>query len=116
MAGQGTIVATGAIRTVGAQRLMTLTSTYDHRIIQGAEAGTFLARIEASLTGRDPFYAEVFKTLGADLAEAPESAQPEGAAPQAAPATQAAPASADDLAPMAAALSPANAPPIKVHL
>ena len=116
MAGQGTIVATGAIRTVGAQRLMTLTSTYDHRIIQGAESGTFLARIEASLTGRDPFYAEVFKALGADLDNPPESAQPEGAAPQAAAITQAAPASAEDLADMAAAMSLVDAYRIYGHL
>src|SRR5205823_11591580 len=35
--GQGSIIATGTIRQVGAVRIMTLTSTYDHRIIQGAE-------------------------------------------------------------------------------
>ena len=55
MAGQGTIVATGAIRSVGEHRLMTITSTYDHRIIQGAESGTFLGGIESSLAGRDDF-------------------------------------------------------------
>ncbi|MDP9270660.1 MAG: 2-oxo acid dehydrogenase subunit E2, partial [Chloroflexota bacterium] len=64
MAGQGTIVATGAIRTVGDQRLMTISSTYDHRVIQGAESGTFLGRIEASLTGKDAFFGEVFASLG----------------------------------------------------
>ena len=52
MKGQGTIVATGQIgfppglaeigERIGAQRVMTLTSTYDHRIIQGAESGRFL--------------------------------------------------------------------------
>ena len=44
MPNQGTIVATGTIRDVGAARRMTITSTYDHRIIQGAESGLFLAR------------------------------------------------------------------------
>ena len=35
---------------------MTLTSTYDHRIIQGAESGLFLARMEELLRGDDGFY------------------------------------------------------------
>src|SRR5918999_3390076 len=56
MPGQGTIVATGAIRTVGEQRLMTLTSTYDHRVIQGAESGAFLGGVDALLGGGDDFY------------------------------------------------------------
>ena len=52
MTGQGTIVATGSIgyppglgnvgATIGAEKVMTMTSTYDHRIIQGAESGRFL--------------------------------------------------------------------------
>ena len=45
MVGQGCIVATGAIRDVGDARVMTLTSTYDHRVIQGAESGAFLRRV-----------------------------------------------------------------------
>src|SRR4029077_1151563 len=49
MPGQGAIVATGAIRGVGASRLMTISSTYDHRVIQGAESGAFLRRVEALL-------------------------------------------------------------------
>ena len=72
MPGQGTIVATGAIRAVGADRRMTITSTYDHRIIQGAESGRFLQRIEALLSGADDFYADVFAALGADVREAPQ--------------------------------------------
>ncbi len=56
MTGQGSIVATGAIRTVGSARLMTITSTYDHRIIQGAESGSFLQRIDGLLQGADDFY------------------------------------------------------------
>src|ERR1035441_6120492 len=52
MVGQGTIVATGSIAypvglerigaLIGAEKVMTMTSTYDHRIIQGAESGRFL--------------------------------------------------------------------------
>ena len=53
MKGQGTLIATGAIgyppglgavgAMIGAEKVMTMTSTYDHRIIQGAESGQFLA-------------------------------------------------------------------------
>ncbi len=52
MNGQGTIVATGSIaypvglgnvgEQIGAEKVMTMTSTYDHRVIQGAESGRFL--------------------------------------------------------------------------
>jgi 2-oxoglutarate decarboxylase len=78
MAGQGTIVAAGAIeypaglralaeetlRSLGVSKVMTLTSTYDHRIIQGAESGEFLRRIEQLLSGSDDFYESVFASLG----------------------------------------------------
>ncbi|MGD0197318.1 MAG: multifunctional oxoglutarate decarboxylase/oxoglutarate dehydrogenase thiamine pyrophosphate-binding subunit/dihydrolipoyllysine-residue succinyltransferase subunit [Solirubrobacteraceae bacterium] len=77
MAGQGTIVATGAIAyppglatvgaQIGAEKVMTLTSTYDHRIIQGAESGRFLARVEGLLAGDDDFYGGVFEALGIEL-------------------------------------------------
>src|SRR5262249_3935264 len=70
MPGQGVIVATGALdypaeyrsmaaRTLsllGISKVMTVTSTYDHRIIQGAESGLFLSRIEELLKGEDGFY------------------------------------------------------------
>jgi 2-oxoglutarate decarboxylase len=56
MPGQGAIVATGAIRDVGASRVMTISSTYDHRVIQGAESGAFLGRVDALLQGADGFY------------------------------------------------------------
>ncbi len=97
MAGQGTIVATGAIgyppglervgAQIGAERVMTMTSTYDHRIIQGAESGRFLERIERYLQGEDRFYERVFEALGVEmpaLVPAPGSpaATPEGAAPE----------------------------------
>jgi 2-oxoglutarate decarboxylase len=86
MVGQGTIVATGAIgyppglgaigEAIGAEKVMTMTSTYDHRIIQGAESGRFLQRIEALLQGEDGFYERVFADLGValgPLAPAPEA-------------------------------------------
>ena len=42
---------------------MTLTSTYDHRIIQGAQSGDFLRRIHELLLGEDGFYDEIFRAL-----------------------------------------------------
>ncbi len=77
MVGQGTIVATGAIgyppglgaigEAIGAEKVMTMTSTYDHRIIQGAESGSFLQRIESLLQGEEGFYDQVFADLGVAL-------------------------------------------------
>ena len=74
MNGQGTIVATGSIgyppglsgigATIGAEKVMTMTSTYDHRIIQGAESGQFLQVVEAYLQGEHGFYEQVFSDLG----------------------------------------------------
>src|SRR5216117_209048 len=43
---------------------MTITSTYDHRIIQGAESGMFLRRLDSLLQGDDRFYEQVAETLG----------------------------------------------------
>jgi 2-oxoglutarate dehydrogenase E1 component len=84
MPGQGTIVATGSIaypvglgevaQDVGAEKVMTLTSTYDHRVIQGAQSGQFLARIDELLGGADDFYGAIFAALGAALAALPERA------------------------------------------
>src|SRR5205085_8632339 len=75
MVGQGTIIATGSIAypvgletvgpTIGAEKVMTMTSTYDHRIIQGAESGRFLQTVEAYLQGEHGFYNGVFAALGA---------------------------------------------------
>ncbi len=98
MTGQGTIVATGSIAypvglggvgaSIGAEKVMTMTSTYDHRIIQGAESGRFLERIEALLQGEGAFYEGVFSGLGVELpAFSPPSAP--AAAPAPAPATPA---------------------------
>jgi 2-oxoglutarate decarboxylase len=84
MAGQGTIVATGAIRPIGELRVMTVTSTYDHRVIQGAESGSFLRRVEQLLAGEDGFYESVFEAMGVapgPLAEPLPPAEPGFAAP-----------------------------------
>jgi multifunctional 2-oxoglutarate metabolism enzyme len=117
MAGQGTIVATGAIRTIGDQRLMTISSTYDHRVIQGAESGTFLGRIEVSLTGKDAFFDEVFASLG--VAPGGETAAHEGGVSgrdeTAAPAQVREP-SIDDLRAVAGAMSLVDAYRIFGHL
>jgi multifunctional 2-oxoglutarate metabolism enzyme len=90
MVGQGTIVATGSIAypvglervgpMIGAEKVMTMTSTYDHRIIQGAESGRFLQRIEALLAGDEAFYERVFADLGVDLPELPPPPSPAAAA------------------------------------
>jgi 2-oxoglutarate dehydrogenase E1 component len=91
MPGQGAIVATGAIRDVGAARVMTISSTYDHRVIQGAESGAFLGRIDELLQGADGFY----QSLGLQPTE--------GAPPTTAVAATAA--STDDLRAVAAAMA-----------
>ncbi|ART68742.1 2-oxoglutarate dehydrogenase E1 component [Mycobacterium dioxanotrophicus] len=77
MAGQGAIIGAGAmeypaefqgasaerINEVGIGKLITLTSTYDHRIIQGAESGDFLRTIHQLLLD-DDFFDEIFRELG----------------------------------------------------
>ncbi|HET6818886.1 MAG TPA: multifunctional oxoglutarate decarboxylase/oxoglutarate dehydrogenase thiamine pyrophosphate-binding subunit/dihydrolipoyllysine-residue succinyltransferase subunit [Mycobacteriales bacterium] len=77
MAGQGAIIGVGAMEypaeyqgaaedtlaRLAVSKVMTLTSTYDHRIIQGAESGDFLRRMHALLLGDDGFYDEIFRSL-----------------------------------------------------
>jgi 2-oxoglutarate decarboxylase len=77
MPSQGTIIATGAIdysaeysasdpsvlADLGISKVMTMTSTYDHRIIQGAESGAFLARVHELLIGADRFYDDIYRDL-----------------------------------------------------
>jgi multifunctional 2-oxoglutarate metabolism enzyme len=58
---QGASEETLARNAVG--KIMTLTSTYDHRVIQGAQSGEFLKRIHALLLGEDGFYDEIFRSL-----------------------------------------------------
>src|SRR6201999_158382 len=54
------------IKALGVSKVMTMTSTYDHRVIQGAESGSFLRRIEELLQGEDDFYEAVAADLGID--------------------------------------------------
>ncbi len=98
MVGQGTIVATGSIAypvglerigaAIGAEKVMTMTSTYDHRIIQGAESGRFLQRVEGLLQGENDFYERVFADLGVTLPELPAPPQAAAVAVTAPPAPE----------------------------
>ena len=63
MQGQGSIIATGAIRETGPTKVMTVSSTYDHRVIQGAESGMFLRLVDGLLQGEQAFYERVFESL-----------------------------------------------------
>jgi 2-oxoglutarate dehydrogenase E1 component len=78
MPGQAMIIATGAIEfpaeyqamtpealsQLGISKAITISNTYDHRIIQGAESGAFLARVHELLLGKDKFYDQIFVDLG----------------------------------------------------
>ncbi len=78
MPGQGAIIGVGAlgyppgfeaadpqvIAELGIGKVVTVTSTYDHRIIQGAESGLFLGRVVDFLEGQDRFYDSVFESMG----------------------------------------------------
>jgi 2-oxoglutarate dehydrogenase E1 component len=82
LSGQSAIIATGSIayppewlhasperiKQLGVSKVMTLTSTYDHRVIQGAESGAFLRRVEQLLQGEDGFYEAVATELGIETA------------------------------------------------
>ncbi|MFF0307807.1 multifunctional oxoglutarate decarboxylase/oxoglutarate dehydrogenase thiamine pyrophosphate-binding subunit/dihydrolipoyllysine-residue succinyltransferase subunit [Streptosporangium sp. NPDC004379] len=77
MPGQGTIIGVGAMEypaeyqgaspetlsRLAVSKVMTLTSTYDHRIIQGAQSGDFLRQIHRLLLGEEGFYDEIFEAL-----------------------------------------------------
>ncbi|MBI2245058.1 MAG: multifunctional oxoglutarate decarboxylase/oxoglutarate dehydrogenase thiamine pyrophosphate-binding subunit/dihydrolipoyllysine-residue succinyltransferase subunit, partial [Nocardioides sp.] len=77
MKGQGAIVGVGAmeyppewqgasedaIARNAISKVMTLTSTYDHRVIQGAQSGEFLKRVHQLLLGQNGFYDEIFRSL-----------------------------------------------------
>ncbi len=77
MPGQGTIIGVGAMEypaeyqgasaevltRLAVSKVMTLTSTYDHRIIQGAQSGEFLRRVHLLLLGEDGFYDDIFQSL-----------------------------------------------------
>lgn len=77
MPGQGLILGVGAmeypaefqgtsqdtLNRLGVSKVMTLTSTYDHRVIQGAASGDFLRIVSKLLLGEERFYDEIFKAL-----------------------------------------------------
>src|SRR5437867_3313662 len=63
MKGQGSIIATGTIREIAGTKIITITSTYDHRIIQGAESGMFLRALDSLLQGEERFYEGVTESL-----------------------------------------------------
>jgi len=77
MPGQGAIIGIGslayppeyaaadpeALAELGLSKIVTLTSTYDHRIIQGAESGLFLTHVHELLVGKHDFYDEIFDAL-----------------------------------------------------
>jgi multifunctional 2-oxoglutarate metabolism enzyme len=81
--GQGVIVGVGTIdypaewqgaderqlADMGVSKVVTITSTYDHRIIQGAESGLFLKRIHELLVGDHGFYHDIFRSLGVPYEE-----------------------------------------------
>jgi 2-oxoglutarate dehydrogenase E1 component len=93
LSGQSAIIATGSIayppewshasperlKQLGVSKVMTLTSTYDHRVIQGAESGAFLRRIEQLLQGEDEFYESVARDLGFEDPSAVTNAHPASA-------------------------------------
>ncbi|MGZ4494934.1 MAG: 2-oxo acid dehydrogenase subunit E2, partial [Nocardioides sp.] len=77
MKGQGAIIGVGSmdyppeyqgaseetLTRNAVSKIMTLTSTYDHRVIQGAQSGEFLKRIHELLLGGSDFYDEIFRSL-----------------------------------------------------
>ena len=88
LAGQGAILAAGAIgyppgfasaneqslKLLGVAKVMQVTSTYDHRVIQGAQSGEYLRRVDELLQGKDGFYEMVFESLGLQAAPVPQIA------------------------------------------
>jgi multifunctional 2-oxoglutarate metabolism enzyme len=84
MKGQGSIIATGTIRDIAGAKIITITSTYDHRIIQGAESGMFLRTLDSLLQGEELFYDQINRSLSAPSAvmtPEPAPAPPAAAAP-----------------------------------
>ena len=65
---------------IGAEKVMSMTSTYDHRVIQGAESGRFLKVVEEYLQGEHGFYEELFTQLGTAPGPLPAPPAPVAAA------------------------------------
>ncbi|WP_417554165.1 multifunctional oxoglutarate decarboxylase/oxoglutarate dehydrogenase thiamine pyrophosphate-binding subunit/dihydrolipoyllysine-residue succinyltransferase subunit [Microbacterium sp.] len=77
MKGQGCIIGAGALNypaefqgsspkvltELGIGKIITLTSTYDHRVIQGAGSGEFLKKVHELLIGERGFYEDIFAAL-----------------------------------------------------
>ncbi|WP_424935355.1 MULTISPECIES: multifunctional oxoglutarate decarboxylase/oxoglutarate dehydrogenase thiamine pyrophosphate-binding subunit/dihydrolipoyllysine-residue succinyltransferase subunit [Bacteria] len=77
MKGQGCIIGAGALEypaefqgssqktlnALGVGKTITLTSTYDHRVIQGAGSGEFLKKVHELLLGQRDFYDDIFRAL-----------------------------------------------------
>lgn len=77
MKGQGCIIGAGALEypaefqgssvktltELGIGKTITLTSTYDHRVIQGAGSGEFLKKVHELLLGERNFYEDIFAEL-----------------------------------------------------
>ncbi|HVB06321.1 MAG TPA: multifunctional oxoglutarate decarboxylase/oxoglutarate dehydrogenase thiamine pyrophosphate-binding subunit/dihydrolipoyllysine-residue succinyltransferase subunit [Acidimicrobiales bacterium] len=98
MAGQGAIIGVGSLdfpveyagtdpatlADLGVGKVLSLSSTYDHRVVQGAESGLFLKHVHELLVGDGGFYDELFEGLG--VSEPPAHWQrdrrPTGAAPE----------------------------------
>ena len=96
MPGQGAILAAGAIgyppgfananeqtlRLLGVGKVMQITSTYDHRVIQGAQSGEYLRRVDQLMQGGDALYEAAFSSLGLQaapsIAIAAQAAAPAG--------------------------------------
>ncbi len=90
LAGQGAILAAGAIgyppgfgnaneqslKLLGVAKVMQMTSTYDHRVIQGAQSGEYLRRVDELLQGKDGFYEAAFESLGLQAAPVLQVAAP----------------------------------------
>ncbi len=82
MPGQTAIIGVGAIdfpaefsgsdpttlAEVGVSKVITVSNTYDHRVVQGAESGMFLRRVHELLLGGDEFYERLFDSLGVPYA------------------------------------------------
>lgn len=84
--GNGSIIAVGSLgyppgfaganeqtlRQLGIVKIMQMTNTYDHRVIQGAQSGEYLRRIDELLRGAASFYENVFASLGLQAAATPQ--------------------------------------------
>ena len=93
MPGQGVIVGVGAISypveyegadpqtlaEIGISKVVTLTSTYDHRVIQGAESGEFLGHVHELLVGEHDFYDGRLRELRRAVRAGPVEQRPQAA-------------------------------------